>query len=227
MNQNRIEKVGNGGTRSDLRSYLITGSNQSDFIANYAKNTRRLQSFSFYVPTPQDLSTEQKRTRHKVFKQLLNYLENKQFRFRGQISPSDYLRESEVLQDVPRNLYAELKKRGKVHLIFENHITDIPGTIANALICQKLSEQFSEAELRLCGVFVKTRDFDINGESSEVWRFDIDAWRARQGFIVPQFENKLITGLQVFRYPNDKHPFILRARVEVIDYTGGKNGSIA
>jgi hypothetical protein len=224
---NPIEKAGTGVTVTDLRNHLITGSDQGDFIANYAKKTRRLQSLSFYVSTRQSLSMAQKRTRHKVFNKLLSYLENKQFKVRGPILPSEYSQEAEILQDVPRNLYSELKKQGKEHLIFEHRITDIPNRTANALICKKLSEQFSEDELRLCNVFVKVHDFDINGERCEEWRLDIDSWQARQGFIVPRFENKLITGLEVFRKPNDKQPFILRARIEVIDYTGGGNGSIA
>jgi hypothetical protein len=125
----------------------------------------------------------------------------------------------EVMQDVPLALYLELKKLRQVPLIFNNRIVPIPGNITNALLCGIMAENFTESELRLCGVFTKIRGSDINGEPSEVWRLDISPHYSRKGFILPIIERGIIADLCVFRHPNDNRPFILRARFDFMDET--------
>jgi hypothetical protein len=136
---------------------------------------------------------------------------------------AEYLRDWEVWRSVPRGVFSELKKQNLEHLVFEQKIVGIPNGLLNALICSELSKRFSTVELKLCGCFVRIRDFDLDGGICEAWRIDLDENLSRRGFIVPVIDReKLIEGLRVFRYLNDSRPFMLRTRKEVTDKTNGK-----
>jgi hypothetical protein len=196
------------------------------------------------------LTLREKRRKSEVLNYLISVLQNREIRFRGVklpfiLSPelsisgwqqsdlirfekdilrdAEYLRDVEVLQDVPQVLFSNLKKLEKEYLMFETPIAAIPGAILNALVCAALRERFSEDDLRLCGIFVKVRDFGIDGEICDAFRIDVDKHIARRGFFVSIIKNGLTDGLQVFRHPTDERPFRLRARFDFIDYTAGEN----
>lgn len=128
---------------------------------------------------------------------------------------AEFNRNARILQDVPAALHYELKKDGRESLIFDSRAVSIPGNILNALICSELKKIFPIGDLKICGIFKQTRDFDANGKLSEIPRIDIDSNLARRGFIVPVMNSGLIYGLRVFRHPHDERPFILRTRSEV------------
>jgi hypothetical protein len=188
----------------------------------------------------------ERQIKDEIFNCLLSLLENKQLKYKGYkiqsaLRPSvievltasgwtrkdidqveqSILGDAEVIQEVPRNLFAELKKRSCDYLIFENRIVIIPDALLNALICLELLLKFSEVDLKLCGIFTKVRDFGIDGEICESLRIDVDSRLSRRGFFIPIIKEGLIDGLQVFRRPDDESPFKLRARADLMDFTGG------
>ena len=137
--------------------------------------------------------------------------------FRDAENFSDY----EVIIDVPLALYNSLKGQEETDLIFDNYIVVIPNSILNALICEELEKIYSRADILSCGCFVNKQIQDNQGIVQSVIRLDIDEKYNCRGFIMPKFEGDLITELLIFRHPNDKYPFTLRARNQI---QGGENG---
>lgn len=108
-----------------------------------------------------------------------------------------------VWYDVSPGIYHQLKRDGQEEAVFEHRIVGVPGTILNALLCEKLLTMFRRADLLATPGFID-RDGDL--------RLDIDPYLARQGFIVPVIRKGLIDALRVFRRPGDTRPFVLRSR---------------
>lgn len=135
------------------------------------------------------------------------------------LTDADDLRNAVVLRDTPRNLYSEMEKQNLQHLIFENRIVAVLSETSNALICAALLKWFSESDLKLCDIFIKIRNFDIDGEIRESLRIDLEKYLEQRGFLIPIMQNGLIDGLNVFRHPNDERPFRLRARFDLVDKT--------
>ncbi len=112
---------------------------------------------------------------------------------------------------VPPALYSHLGKEGDDQdYIFRNRIVQVPGSILNALVCEKLCRVFGRSTLMQIPGFVE-RGADV--------RIDLDAWLARRGLLVPLIRSGRIVALQVHRRPGDTRPFILKSRVE--DYSHG------
>ena len=135
----------------------------------------------------------------------------------GQIEHSvlrdvENLRDYEIIQDVPYALYADLKNQDEANLIFDNRIVPVPNSILNACICEILQRRFSSEEILKCEGFVKKQVHAEKGVLRSNIRLDIDNWLVRRGFLMPKIEDGLIIGLLVFRYPNDRKPFLLRSR---------------
>lgn len=119
----------------------------------------------------------------------------------------------------PRRLDSILQKEGRSDLMFDRRIVPIPGPILNAVVCQHLSERFTDWEMEIAGCFRQA----VFGSEDDLptaicWRLDVDPWLCRQGFMFPVYREGFIHGLKVYRYPRDERPFILRARQEVALY---------
>lgn len=180
---------------------------------------------------------------HQIYDLLISFCENEQIRAIGtgniiphllhaetikefSISESEKLLTSifedaehslnyEVIYDVPRALYKELKKEEKTEWINESRIVALPNTIENACICSALKEKFTKEQILGCNGFIEVFCEDEEGIIHSEIRLDIDKKIIRNGFMIPIFskdQNGLIKALKVFRYPNDKKPFILRSR---------------
>lgn len=120
----------------------------------------------------------------------------------------------EVVRDVPGALYSDLRQTNETDLIFKKRAVAIPTSILNALVCESLETEFSRREILACDGFVLHESY---------LRLDLDEKLVRRGFITPVMDGKsnLITGLRVFRYPRDEHPFILRSRENLYNSGGG------
>ncbi len=122
------------------------------------------------------------------------------------------MRGFEIVIDAPFHLFEEFQRLNVTDKLFDIRAVAIPGKIQNALVCEKLLENFSAGQLLAVPGFVLIHSFDEAGNRSESVRLDIDAHICRRGFMMPVLRNGLITNLKVFRYPDDERPFILRSR---------------
>ena len=122
------------------------------------------------------------------------------------------MRDYEIVIDAPFHLFKEFERLDLTDKLFDIRAVAIPGKILNALICEKLLENFSAGQLLAVPGFVFIRSFDEAGNRIESVRLDIDTHLCRRGFMMPVLRHGLITNLKVFRYPDDETPFILRSR---------------
>ncbi len=122
------------------------------------------------------------------------------------------MRDYEIVIDAPFHLFKEFERLDVTDKLFDIRAVAIPGKIQNALLCEKLLENFSAGQLLAVPGLVFIRSFDEAGNRSESVRLDIDAHICRRGFMMPVLRNGLIKNLKVFRYPDDERPFILRYR---------------
>lgn len=128
----------------------------------------------------------------------------------------------EVLRNAPLYLYRDLIKEDEVYLIDEHRIVYLPDLIENACICEALEKEFSRTEILSCKGFIKKQIRDQKGVIHSVIRLDIDDKIIRRGFMMPNIEHGLITGLKVYRHPDDQYPFILRSRNKISEVRNGK-----
>ncbi len=122
------------------------------------------------------------------------------------------LNDYEVLRDVPAALYRALDQNSD--LIFDNRIISLPGPTENALVCEVLQKEFARKTLLNCDGFIEHRGADESGIIYKVIRIDVDGWIIRRGFMMPIYRNGLITGLKIFRHPQDEFPFRLKSRTK-------------
>ncbi len=124
----------------------------------------------------------------------------------------EYMRDYESVIDAPFHLFKEFERLNVTDKLFDIRAVAIPDKIQNALICEKLLENFSAGQLLAVPGFVLIHSFDEAGNQCEPVRLDVDAHLCRRGFMMPVLPRGLITNLKVFRYPDDERPFILRSR---------------
>ncbi len=116
---------------------------------------------------------------------------------------------------VPSVLYNVLKKNGQEDLIWRHRIVAVPGWLFNALICEELVRMFGRAEvLRAPGFFDRAEYDEHGGYIGRSVRIDLEPHLAKQGFMRPVFNNRILTGFMVYRRPSDDRPFRLRTRTE-------------
>jgi hypothetical protein len=120
-----------------------------------------------------------------------------------------------VCKDMPAALYDKLTEfdpatRKRVFkdeqdeaILFDSRIVFIPNLILNACICEALLRQFTRAELLACPGFIDRMGCIL---------LDVDEELARRGFMMPVIDGGLIRNLLVYRYPDDRRPFILKSR---------------
>lgn len=121
----------------------------------------------------------------------------------------------EVRRALPRNFYSILNREGRSGGLFDKRVAPIPSRLLNAIVCSHLLRNyFSQSELlSVPGFVLKRYEPEFDGEEAVYSaRLDIEPYWARQGCIVPVTRGPLIQALQVFRYPKDSRPFILRSR---------------
>ncbi len=121
-------------------------------------------------------------------------------------------REYEVVRDAPAALYQELARNDETDVILDNEIVPLPGAVLNAIICEELQKEFARKTLLACDGFIKVCGADENGIIHKSIRLDIEDWVTRRGFIMPIYRNGFITGLRIYRHPQDERPFRLRSR---------------
>jgi hypothetical protein len=109
-----------------------------------------------------------------------------------------------VRRDYPPALYRWLARRGDEHVIADYRIVAVPNSLENALVCEQLLTMFSKTELLRVDGFVSHPDGGV--------RLDINPFWSRNGYIVPIQRGQSIDGLNVYRYPDDTRPFILKGR---------------
>lgn len=213
--------------------------NKNNYLTDRQKNNNR-QSVSVQRATAKQT--------HQIYNSLLHILENKQIQIisSGDVLPFalhkstveglrkfyglsrndiqniedsifrdiENMRDYQTTMDAPPSLFNELEKINATDKIIDSRAVAIPNRINNALICARLLRTFSADQLLTVPGFVSA------GEFGGSVRLDIGEHLCRRGFMMPVLPNGLITGLKVFRSPDDETPFILRSRNSNI---GGQN----
>jgi hypothetical protein len=167
----------------------------------YPRRTESISLKSFNTKTFVELTKAERLRRHNIFRSLVAQI-------RGEYVKKDSLNgfvgvdfELPNLQQ-SRNFglleYDELYRLG---------ICSVPNFILNALVCRRLTEKFGD--LSICGCFRSI----IFGQEL-FWRLDVDEKLSRSGLLMPvrSHTENLIYGLNVFRYPDDQRPFMLKVR---------------
>lgn len=158
-----------------------------------AKTAKTMDDFKF----SNELTQGEKLKRHWIFRCLIAELraerfepdENNEFSYRVfELPKLNYSRNFDELDET------DLDRRG---------VCPIPNLTLNALICEKLAKRFGD--LSVCGCFYKIDD---------AWRLDVSEHLSRNGLFeaMRSHWNGLIYGLKVFRYADDRRPFMLKTR---------------
>jgi hypothetical protein len=130
------------------------------------------------------------------------------------------MRDYEIVIDAPFQLFKEFEKLDITNKLFNIRAVAVPGKAQNALICAQLLKTFSAAQLLTVSGFVLIGSSGESGNNVESVRLDVGEHLCGRGFMMPVLRNGLITGLKVFRSPDDEKPFILRSRSS---NAGGQN----
>jgi hypothetical protein len=148
------------------------------------------------------VSWDKRLLRHKIYDRLVAYLENRS----ACLVPDGYNQlVLQVIKDAPKVLYKRLELSGQEDLAFTCRIVEIPSRLANIFCCKELESSYGRLQLLHTPGFTLCRSMVL---------LDVDERWRRAGFMLPHYEGGLITGLKVFRRPDDSRPFLLRTRVD-------------